>query len=99
MADLIGIDIGGTNLRAAVISKSGIIKDIFKIKNQVDKGAAYNLDKLIEQIQSYWNKYDIESVGVGAPGPLDLKNGIILNPPNLKGWENFNRRENNGVTI
>lgn len=28
--------------------------------------------------------------GVGCPGPLDLKKGMILNPPNLKGWGNFN---------
>lgn len=90
MGHLIGIDIGGTNLRAAVISKDGVIKDIFKIKNEVEKGAAYNLDRLIKHIQIAWKEYDIESVGVGSPGPLDLKNGIILNPPNLKGWENFN---------
>lgn len=89
MSDLIGIDIGGTNLRAAVISKEGQILEIFKVENEVQKGAAYNLDKLINQIKMEWNNYEIKKVGVGAPGPLDLKVGKLLNPVNLKGWENF----------
>ncbi|OOM77315.1 N-acetylmannosamine kinase [Clostridium puniceum] len=90
MSYLIGIDIGGTNLRAAVISKEGNILEIFKIENEVIKGPAYNLDKLINKIKINWNKYKFEKVGVGAPGPLDLKVGKLLNPVNLKGWENFN---------
>ncbi len=93
MSHLIGIDIGGTNLRAAVISKEGNIVEMFKIKNEVQKGAAYNLDKVINQIKTQWNSYEIEKVGVGAPGPLDLKAGKLLNPVNLKGWENFNIKE------
>lgn len=93
MSNLIGIDIGGTNLRAAVISKEGQILEIFKVENGVQKGAAYNLDKLINQIKMEWSNYEIEKVGVGAPGPLDLKVGKLLNPVNLKGWENFNIKE------
>ena len=93
MSYLIGIDIGGTNLRAAVISKEGNIIEIFKVENEVEKGAAYNLDKLISVIQTKWQVYDFEKAGVGAPGPLDLKNGKLLNPVNLKGWKNFNIRE------
>ncbi|MFW2490229.1 ROK family protein [Clostridium chromiireducens] len=89
----IGIDIGGTNLRAAVISEEGEIADVFKVKNEVVKGASYNLDKLITHIKNEWNKYEIEKIGVGAPGPLDLKVGKLLNPVNLKGWENFNIKE------
>lgn len=93
MSYSIGIDIGGTNLRTAVISKSGEIIDIFKVENEVQKGASYNLDKLVNQIKVEWSKYEIEKIGVGAPGPLDLKAGKLLNPANLKGWENFNIKE------
>lgn len=93
MPYLIGIDIGGTNLRAAVISQEGTILETFKTENEVQRGAAYNLDKLIDQIKVEWSNYDFEKVGVGAPGPLDLKVGKLLNPVNLKGWENFNIKE------
>ena len=93
MSYLIGIDIGGTNLRAAVISKEGNILEVFKVENEVGKGASYNLDKLVTHIKKEWSKYEFEKVGVGAPGPLDLKAGKLLNPVNLKGWENFNIKE------
>lgn len=93
MSHLIGIDIGGTNIRAAVISKEGEIIDIFKIANEVSKGPEYNFDKIVKQIKTVWEEYEFERVGVGAPGPLDLKSGKLLNPVNLKGWENFNIKE------
>ncbi len=93
MSYLIGIDIGGTNLRVAMITKEGKIIDAFKVKNEIIKGASYNLDKLINQIKVGWSGYEFEKVGVGAPGPLDLKAGKLLNPVNLKGWEDFNIKE------
>lgn len=93
MSYLIGIDIGGTNLRAAVVSKEGDIVEVFKVENEVSKGATYNLDKLVNHIKKDWNNYDIEKVGVGVPGPVDIKNGIILSPVNLRGWGNFNIKE------
>lgn len=93
MGYLIGIDIGGTNLRVAVISKEGEIIENFKTENEVLKGAPYNLDKIVNHINTEWKDYEIEKIGVGAPGPLDLKIGKIINPPNLKGWENFNVTE------
>ena len=77
MSHLIGIDIGGTNLRVAIISKDGNVVDTFKVSNEVEKGAEYNLDKLINHIKSDWKGYEFEKVGVGAPGPLDLKVGRI----------------------
>ena len=64
MPYLIGIDVGGTNLRAAIISKKGEIIDSFKTQNEVSKGAPYNLDKIVHQIIFEWSNYEIENVGV-----------------------------------
>lgn len=93
MSYFIGIDIGGTNLRAAIISKEGEVIETFKTANEVSNGAEYNLNKLVNHIKNEWKEYEFEKAGVGAPGPLDLKVGKILNPPNLKGWENFNIKD------
>lgn len=41
---------------------------------------------MIEFIKKY---DDIASIGIGAPGPLDAKKGLILDPPNLVGWDHF----------
>lgn len=88
-----GIDIGGTNLRAAVISDKGEIIETFKVKNETEKGAEYNLNKIADVLKNKWSKYNISKAGVGCPGPLDLKKGMILNPPNLKDWGSFNIKD------
>lgn len=31
---------------------------------------------------------ELYSVAIGAPGPIDIKRGILVNPPNLPGWQN-----------
>lgn len=80
MSYFIGIDIGGTNLRAAIISKEGEVIETFKTSNEVVNGAEHNLNKLVDHIKNQWKEYEVEKVGVGAPGPLDLKVGKILNP-------------------
>lgn len=85
----IGVDIGGTNIRACVIDEENNIVDKFKIKNEVSAGPIDNIENLYDEINKRWNSYDIKALGVACPGPLDLKNGIIINPPNLIGWENF----------
>lgn len=83
----LGIDIGGTNIRAAIVNEKYNIIDKIKLPNEVNQGAEYNFNKLSNLIEEKWNNYKFESVGVGCPGPLDIKNGIILHSPNLSGWE------------
>ena len=90
MKYFIGIDIGGTNLRAAILNEDYVIVDKIKIKNNVLDGPEKNLLNLINCINEKWSNYDFASIGIGCPGPLNIKEGIILNPPNLKSWENFN---------
>ena len=90
MGYYLGIDIGGTNLRAALINEKGELVDKFKIENEVLKGPEYNIDKLICTINEKWEKSELKSIGVGCPGPLNIKTGQILVTPNLKTWEYFN---------
>ena len=85
----IGIDIGGTNLRASILDKKYNIIDKFKMENRVNLGPEVNIRNLCNEIKNRWLQYKIISIGVASPGPLNLKEGIIINPPNLIGWENF----------
>ncbi|WP_066891588.1 ROK family protein [Clostridium nigeriense] len=86
---IVGIDIGGTNVRTALLDEERNIIDKFKIKNEVEKGPEYNLDKVIDYININWKSKGIKGIGIGCPGPLNIKEGKILKAPNLKGWENF----------
>lgn len=83
----VGIDIGGTQLRCAIFDEDGIMIDKYKIHNDQSISAKENLDKLLEFIMR--QPYRISGIGIGCPGPLNIRLGKILNPPNLKGWNNF----------
>ena len=37
--------------------------------------------------ESNLNIDDVTAIGLAAPGPLDIKNGLMTNPPNLPGWK------------
>lgn len=83
----IGIDIGGTQLRVAILNEEYEILDVFKTANDHDLTCEENCDKLINFIKG--QKGPFRGIGIGCPGPLDLKHGKVLNPPNLVGWDNF----------
>ena len=81
-----GIDIGGTQLRAAVFDDANHMIAAHKVENDRALSGEKNLERLIGFLRSHGA---LSGVGVGCPGPLDLKGGRVLNPPNLLGWDNF----------
>lgn len=85
----IGMDIGGTNIRACILDADRNIIDKFKVSNNVALGPDVNIRDVCSKIKEKWSHYNIRAIGVGSPGPLDLKKGVLLTPPNLPGWENF----------
>ena len=86
-----GVDLGGTNLRVAVINAAGTVL----ARKSVPTEAAGGPDAIIAQILSLAQNLggadwvDISAVGVAAPGPLDSGAGVILGIPTLPGWEDF----------
>lgn len=81
---IIGVDIGGTNLRVSLIENYKI-KQYVKVKTPRDKSLFVSeLFNMIDKIITN----DVKGIGVASPGPL--KDGIIKNPPNLKFLHNFN---------
>lgn len=83
----IGIDIGGTQLRAAIFDEEQKIIGSYKTNNDRTLSAQKNADKLIDFILSSDQKFS--GIGIGCPGPLNIRVGKILNPPNLVGWDGF----------
>ncbi|PWJ16348.1 ROK family protein [[Clostridium] innocuum] len=77
-----GIDIGGTNTRIALIDEAYEIIQRIQFPTDVNDPQA-TLQKIQETVQSF--SVAIAGVGLSCPGPLDLKQGIILDTPNLKG--------------
>lgn len=83
----VGIDIGGTQLRAAIFDEGRRMTGCFKTGNDRSLTPQQNLDRLIDFILSRPGPY--RGIGVGCPGPLDLRQGRVLCPPNLVGWDGF----------
>lgn len=82
----VGIDVGGTNTRVALINEQ------YEIKERVQFGSdPKDPMKTLNQINDVIKEFgqEIEGIGISCPGPLDLINGVILTPPNLPGWHNF----------
>lgn len=83
----IGIDIGGTNTRVALVDEKYEIVERFQFSTD-----SKNPIPTLRKIKDIVDTFDVDVVGCGlsCPGPLDLINGIVLTTPNLeKGWWNF----------
>jgi len=93
---VLGIDIGGTNLVVGSVAEDGSsLHALASEPTLAEAGEKDVLDRLIalakraiEQTRREIPGAEIIGIGVGAPGPLDTKSGIVLLTPNL-GWENL----------
>ena len=87
---VVGVDMGGTKILSAVIDAEGNILGTAKVPTKADAGTSVVIDRIADSIQkaigkSGINAASIEAVGIGAPGPLDPKTGVVIFAPNL-GW-------------
>lgn len=81
MQSIIGVDIGGTTIKAGLVSNNKVIKKI-TVKTQADKDKAVVIKNILSSIEKLIDK-NVSSICIGAPGPLDCKTGIIIKTPNL----------------
>jgi glucokinase len=89
----VALDIGGTKTSGALFTPDGSIvgHSVTTVKSQTYKGeeAVYqNTKSLLEHVMSAGAGAQILGIGVGSPGPLDTRRGIIIHAP-LMGWRNF----------
>ena len=89
---VVGVDMGGTKILAAVIGSDGKIVSRFKVMTRADKNADEVINRLAECISDSIKKANlgqtqIRAVGIGAPGVIDPKTGVVIFAPNLR-WTN-----------
>ena len=101
MRYIVGVDLGGTKIAVAVISEDGGRMAGFRSESTpVDagpEGVVVEIGKLVDEaIQraraSEGDGIEIIGMGIGAPGPLDTKSGVVLLTPNL-GWKDMPLRD------
>lgn len=93
----IGVDLGGTNLRIAAYAGGTEFLETIELPTRLAEGrdrVVQDLCGAVKELEGRWSgQYALAGVAVGAPGPLELPDGIVRNPPNLTGWDGFRLRD------
>lgn len=85
---VVGVDLGGTHIRAVLCDEDGNFVRRTHIETLAEEGLEPVLGRIIEAIRYVIEgETSIAGVGVGAPGPIDSGAGVVSTPPNLPGWK------------
>jgi glucokinase len=92
----IGVDVGGTKVAAGLVNSTGEITHRVQFPMAAADAAAglAAVMSAIDSVRAAANPNPespglASGIGICAPGPLDPRTGIVINPPNLPGWRNF----------
>ncbi|MGU7771682.1 ROK family protein [Burkholderia sp. MR1-5-21] len=86
----VGLDLGGTQVRAALVDCNGNVIERAAQNTDVLGGPIAILRQfrqLIDTVRGEVAIRDLAGIGIGAPGPLDTVEGVVLGIPTLPGWE------------
>lgn len=87
----IGIDLGGTNVRMAIVSDGEILKKIAE-PSLADKSEKETLDHLIAMLHRIMNT-NIRCIGIGVPSVVDAERGIVYNAANIPSWKEVHLKQ------
>jgi glucokinase len=95
---VIGVDLGGTNMRTALLSPDGLILDRHKVSTHAAEGWKQVVARLVENIVRYQKiaigkGLNVAAAGVGAPGVIQMESGIVVKSPNFPDWNNLPLKE------
>ncbi len=87
---IIAVDLGGTRVRAARLNHALEIELRQEMLTEDERGLEATLARIQEMIRAVWptDGTPVAGIGVSAPGPLNPMTGVVVMPPNLKGWHN-----------
>jgi len=91
----VGMDIGGTNVRAALVSSNGQIVKREQRETMPERGFDTVFTEIVQMLGNMASAADagkVVGIGIGAPGPLDPKEGVIIQTHNL-GWKGVPLKE------
>jgi glucokinase len=94
----VGLDVGGTTMKAAVVDAEGRASPSISLPTEPelgqDRGLATMCEAIRRAVAAAGRTLDqIAAIGVATPGTMNLKTGVILEPPNLKPWHNVPVRD------
>ncbi|MCC6794307.1 MAG: ROK family glucokinase [Candidatus Hydrogenedentes bacterium] len=88
-----GIDLGGTNVKTAIVGRNGALIAKDSRPTEAEDGLETVLDNMSASLEAAMEEAkadpsDLVAIGIGAPGPMNWRTGVVYSPPNLPGWDN-----------
>ena len=94
---VVGIDLGGTNLKAALVEKRRGVVARTSIPSNADGGPEAVLDQVAagaeEVLDALPAGTPYQGIGLGSPGIVSLDRQTVRKPPNFPGWDEMNLRD------
>lgn len=93
MVKRIGIDVGGTNVKIALVDENGKIIYSNSVPTYAKMGYEYTVNNIKQAIKDLMKETnteskDIQGIGFDFPGQVDCKTGVVKLAPNIPGWVN-----------
>ncbi|MGB6385766.1 MAG: ROK family protein [Terriglobales bacterium] len=93
----IGVDLGGTNLRIAAVDEQGTLVEKVTLGTKVSRGREQVIADMCDAIQRMADKFKdsapLLGIGIGVPGIIDMRTGVVCESPNLPDWVGYPARD------
>ena len=91
---MIGVDVGGTKVAAGFVNEHGEMGEHLRVPMNPRGSAEEGFAAVTSALDALFREGSASSgaeyaIGICAPGPLDPRTGVVLNPPNVPCWRNF----------
>ncbi len=92
---ILAVDLGGTQIRAALITPDREVHCRRAEPTRDEQGVAGVIERICEVVAAVRDEAAADglpapvAIGIAAPGPLDPTRGVVLDPPNLVGWDDI----------
>lgn len=86
----IGVDLGGTNIRVAEVDRRGRLRRELRYATPAQRGPQEVVDRIREAIGRLLDtatRGGFVGIGIGSPGLVDHREGVVRIPPNFPGWD------------
>ncbi len=94
----VGVDVGGTSIKIGLVDDDGRPVSHSQIATEEERGAGdavrrihAKIDTVLRTAAVTWD--EVASIGLGTPGSMDIRKGLILEPPNMPHWRNYPIRD------
>lgn len=87
---IVGVDLGGTQIRAALADGEGRVLRRTSCLTLAAEGPQSVIGRIkgaIYEVMGSTDRAQVQAIGIAAPGPLDPWKGVIMDAPNLPGWK------------